>query len=111
MAVSDREPDKKPTHMREMLERLGVDPATGVLAHCELTFMTALHRCQNCPSKAACRAWLDSMPMSVAFAPKFCPNSDLFFELQFDQPGHIRGPYSDLCKPVRTAAKPARDGT
>lgn len=103
MPATNRGPDNKPTHIREMLERLGVDPAAGVLAHSELTFLTALHRCQNCPSKAACRAWLDSMPMSVAFAPKFCPNGDLFFELQFDQPGHVRGPYSDLCKPQRAS--------
>ncbi len=109
MPLSDR--DQKPTYVGEMLERLGVDPATGVLTNCELTFLTALHRCQNCPSKAACRAWLDSVPMSVSFAPKFCPNSDLFFELQFDQPGHIRGAYSDLCKPARPDAKPARGET
>jgi hypothetical protein len=27
------------------------------------------------------------MPSSVAFAPRFCPNADIFFELQVDQPG------------------------
>ena len=100
MAASDRKPDYKSAYMREMMERLGVDPACGVLAYSELTFLTALHRCQSCPSKAACRVWLDSMPMSVSFAPKFCPNSDLFFELQVDQPGHIRGAYNDLCRPA-----------
>ncbi|MCF8476409.1 MAG: DUF6455 family protein [Pseudolabrys sp.] len=109
MAESDRASDKKPTHMREMTERLGIDPAGGVLALSELTYLTALHRCQSCPSKAACRAWLNSMPMSVAFAPRFCPNSDLFFEMQFNQPGHIRGAYNDLCRPA--PAKPDRGET
>lgn len=104
MARSDRDPnqtagaDYQPTYIREMMERLGLDPATGVLAYSELTFLTALHRCQNCPSKAECRTWLDSMPMSVSFAPTFCPNADLFFELQVDQPGHLRGSYADICR-------------
>lgn len=106
MAQSNRDPkqapadraDYQPSHIREMMERLGVDPATGVLAYSELTFLTALHRCRNCPSKAECRTWLDTMPMSVAFAPTFCPNADLFFELQVDQPGHLRGSYAELCR-------------
>jgi len=37
------------------------------------------------PSKQACRDWLDSMPASAAFAPRFCPNADIFFEFQVDQ--------------------------
>lgn len=33
------------------------------------------------------------MPDSVSFAPPFCPNVDIFFELQVDQQGvaHITG--------------------
>ena len=109
MAASDRKLDQKPTYIREMMERLGIDPACGVLAYSELTYLTALHRCQSCPSKAACRAWLDSMPMSVALPPRSCPNSDLFFEMQVDQPGHIRGAYNDLFKPA--SAKQTRGKT
>ena len=26
------------------------------------------------------------MPMSVSFAPQFCPNADILFELQVEQP-------------------------
>lgn len=111
MAAAERKSDTKPNHMREMMERLGLDPANGVLAFSELIYLTALHRCQSCPTKEACRAWLESMPMSVSFAPRFCPNSDLFFEMQFDQPGHIRGAYADLCNPSRTEIKSARGGT
>ena len=78
--------EQKPIYMREMMERLGIDPAGGVIAHSSLTYLTALHRCQTCPSPQACRDWLDSMPMSVSFAPRFCPNADILFELQVEQP-------------------------
>lgn len=90
-------PEPKPTYLREMMERLGVDPAGGVVGHSGLTYLTALHRCQSCPSKQDCRAWLDSAPMSMAFAPRFCPNGDLLFELRHDQGGHLGGPTNALC--------------
>ena len=84
---------RKPTKLGEMMQRVGVEPAGGVVPRWSLTYVTALHRCQNCGSKEACQAWLDSMPMSVSFAPKFCPNADILFELQVDQPpdtGHVK---------------------
>jgi len=90
-----------------MMKRVGVDPAGGVVAHSGLTYLTALHRCQSCPSKQDCRAWLDSVPMSMSFAPRFCPNGDLLFELQVDQPGHIRGPATDLCSTRASDQVPA----
>lgn len=71
----------------EMMQRLGVDPARRSIAQSELTFLTALHHCQGCESKQQCRHFLDSAPMSFAFAPGFCPNKDLLFEMQFDQAG------------------------
>jgi len=40
--------------------------------------------------KHACREWLKTAPQALHFAPKFCPNGDIFFELQFDQPGGPR---------------------
>jgi hypothetical protein len=27
------------------------------------------------------------MPAAMAFAPRFCPNADIFFELLVDEPG------------------------
>ena len=91
--------EQKPIYMREMMERLGIDPAGGVIAHASLTYLTALHRCQACSSPQACRDWLDSMPTSVRFAPQFCPNEKILFEMQFDQPGHIGGACTDLLRP------------
>ena len=81
-----------PTHtqsiyMREMMEHLGIDPGGGTISHLGLSYAAAFHRCEACPSKQACREWLDRMPAAVAFAPPFCPNADIFFELQADEPG------------------------
>ena len=73
-------------YLDEMMERLGVEPAGGVVPRWSLSYATALHRCQGCRSKAACQEWLDSMPMSVSLAPNFCPNADILFELQVEQP-------------------------
>jgi hypothetical protein len=72
------------TYLKEMMRLLGIDPASGVLPQFSLAYMTALHRCQGCGAKAACRHWLDSTPMSVSFAPEYCPNGDILFELQVD---------------------------
>lgn len=98
MPAENHQPTNPSTYLREMMERLGIDPAGGVVARSGLTYLTALHRCQACPSKQQCRTWLDTAPMSFAFTPRFCPNGDLLFELQFDQPGHIGGACTDLCK-------------
>jgi hypothetical protein len=79
--------ERRPIYLCEMLERLGIEPGGGVVPHLSLSYATAFHRCEACTSKQACCDWLDSMPASVAFAPRFCPNADIFFELQVDQPG------------------------
>ena len=81
------EPSRK-IYLQEMMQRLGIDPASGVLPQFSLSYMTALHRCQACSAKGTCRHWLDSTPMSVHFAPQFCPNADILFELQVDKPDH-----------------------
>ncbi len=77
---------RQSTKLSQVMQRLGVEPAGGVVPRWSLTYVTALHRCQGCASKQACQEWLDSMPMSVAFAPQFCPNADILFEMQVDQP-------------------------
>ena len=79
--------ERQPIHMCEMMERLGIEPCGGVVPRLSLRYATALHRCETCALKQACRDWLGSMPTSVTFAPRFCPNADVFFELLVDQPG------------------------
>ncbi len=79
--------ERQPIYIWEMMERIGIEPWGLAAPHLGLSYATALHHCDACPSKGACRDWLDSMPSSVAFAPRFCPNADIFFELLVDQPG------------------------
>ena len=78
---------REPIYICEMMERLGIEPAGGVVPRLSLTYATALRRCEACPSTQACRDWLDAVPASVVFAPLFCPNADIFFALQVDEPG------------------------
>ena len=82
--------ERQAIYLCEMMERVGIEPGGGMAPHLGLSYATALRRCGACPFKEACRDWLDSMPESVAFAPRFCPNADIFFELQVDQPGAHR---------------------
>jgi transposase len=80
-------PHSQSIYMREMMEHLGIEPGGGTISRLGLSYAAAFHRCEACPSKQACREWLDSMPAAVAFAPRFCPNADIFFELLVDEPG------------------------
>ena len=82
-AASDK---RQSINLCRMMERLGVEPAGGIVSRWSLSYATALHRCQACPSQNACHAWLDDMPNAVSFAPRFCPNADILFEMQVDQP-------------------------
>jgi hypothetical protein len=77
--------EHQPAHMMcEMMQRLGIEPGGAVVPRLSLRYTTAFHRCEACPSKQACAEWLESMPETVAFAPRFCPNADIYFELQVD---------------------------
>ena len=67
-----------------MMNRLGVEPAGGVLPQYALRYAAARRKCEACASKPACRMWLDAHEVAP-FAPAFCPNGDAFFELQYDQ--------------------------
>ena len=82
--------ERQPIYISEMMGRLGIESGGGVAPHLGLRYAIALYRCKACLSKQPCRDWLDSMPASVTFAPRFCPNAEIFFELQADQPGAHR---------------------
>jgi len=73
-------------YISKMMERLGIDPGVGVVPHWSLSYLTALHRCENCTCKKTCRAWLDDV-VEASLPPRFCPNADIFFEIQMEQPG------------------------
>lgn len=81
--------DCRSIYMYEMMACLGIEAGGGVVPRFGLAYTTAAHRCEACTSKRVCRDWLEDKP-TAAFAPPFCPNADILFELQFDQPGvHI----------------------
>jgi hypothetical protein len=73
----------QPINVFKMMQRLGIEPSESALPRLSLLHATASHRCESCPSKRACRKWLDDAPESVSFAPAFCRNSDVLEELQF----------------------------
>ena len=79
--------ERQPLYLYEMMNRLGIEPGGGVIPSLSLTYATALHHCEACQSAQACRDWLDGAPALAAFAPRFCPNSNILFELKVDQPG------------------------
>jgi len=76
-----------PIQLYEMMTRLGIEPSGSVLPRLSLRYATAFQRCEACCYKKACRNWLDNRPATISLAPHFCPDSDILFELQFDQPG------------------------
>jgi len=86
MASADK-CDYKPPCIYEMMERLGIEVGGGILPRHSLTYATAFHRCAQCQTPDTCREWLKSAPEALNFAPKFCPNGDILFELQFDLGG------------------------
>jgi hypothetical protein len=71
----------------EMMERLGIRQCEGALSRLSLRLGIALRRCESCPSKKDCREWLDQAPRRANFAPRFCKNADILFELQCEKPG------------------------
>ncbi len=74
-------------YVYEMMARLGIEPIASVSPQLSLRYATAVHRCEACPYRCACRDWLDRTPERVTLAPHFCPDADILFELQVDQPG------------------------
>lgn len=73
-----------------MMARLGIEPGGGAVPRLSMRYAAALRRCENCRSKTSCRDWLDWAPAMVNFAPGFCANADILFELQYDQAGPRR---------------------
>jgi len=71
-----------------MMERLGVEPGAGVMPALGLRYATMLRGCAACASTQICGEWLARPPARLDLPPRFCPCSDLLFEMQFDQPGH-----------------------
>jgi hypothetical protein len=57
LVVASRE--HQPSNIGRMMAHLGIDPGGSVLPRPGLLYATALQRCGACPSKKACREWLN----------------------------------------------------
>jgi hypothetical protein len=79
--------EHRPFQLYEMMARLGIEPSGSVSPRLSLRYAIAIRRCEACEHKEACRQWLNQSTGSVSIAPHFCPDADILFELQFDQPG------------------------
>ena len=86
MAAADQR-EHKPPCIYDMMERLGIEVVGAISPRLSPTYASAFHRCEQCQTPDACRKWLKTAPQTLNFAPKFCPNADIFVELQCDQPG------------------------
>jgi hypothetical protein len=89
-AAAAIEIERQPTHIAEMMERLGLEPGASAIARLGLAHTAALRLCRTCPFKTRCGAWLESHRGPLAFAPSFCPIADILFELKFNDPGALR---------------------
>jgi Family of unknown function (DUF6455) len=67
----------------KMLERLGIELGAGVIPRYGLMYASAIRTCQRCGSVHACAAWLGSASANC-IAPDFCPNADIFLELELE---------------------------
>ena len=79
-----------PVQIYEMMARLGIEPSAAVLPRLSLRYAAAFQRCVACRSRKVCQDWLDYAPAMVNFAPPFCRNAEILFELQNDYPGPRR---------------------
>ena len=70
-----------PEQLCEMMARLGIEPGP------QTQLRVAAARCEGCRFKRACQDWLDYAPAMVNFAPDFCPNADMLFDMRYDQTG------------------------
>jgi hypothetical protein len=67
----------------KMLERLGIELGAGVIPRYGLMYTSAVRACRSCGSVRACTEWLGASS-ATAVAPDFCPNADIFFELELE---------------------------
>jgi Family of unknown function (DUF6455) len=80
---SSENSDVRELQVYKMMERLGIELGAGVIPRYGLMYASAVRACRTCGSVHACAAWLGSAPASC-IAPEFCPNADIFVELELE---------------------------
>jgi hypothetical protein len=73
----------------KMLERLGIEIGAGAIPRYGLMYSAAVRTCRSCGSMHACAEWL-ATASETCIAPDFCPNADIFFELELEGPTALR---------------------
>ena len=84
--ASSEQRDLAPLPVYEMMRRLGIEVAGGVIPRHGLTFACAVRTCRQCSGRMSCRKWLEDASPALSLAPGFCPNADLLFQLMLDVP-------------------------
>lgn len=72
-----RRVDAQARRLDDVMERLGIDPATAVRLESGTAFAEARRACIDCPQDRKCAAWLDASIILEA-PPVFCPNAGFF---------------------------------
>jgi uncharacterized protein DUF6455 len=67
----------------KMLEHLGIELGAGVIPRYGLMYVSAVRACRTCGSARACAGWLETDTAACA-APDFCPNAEIFTELELE---------------------------
>ena len=73
----ERDPERRASRMREMVQRLDVDCGALVRTNGGEAVMQARERCLRCPCVAECLVWLDGEAAGDG-TPEFCSNLALF---------------------------------
>ncbi len=73
----DRSVERQAIRMRQMMDRLDVDPALLVRSRNGETYAEALSRCLKCVDSTECLRWLDGY-LALEDGPGFCPNLKIF---------------------------------
>lgn len=86
-----------PLPVHEMMRRLGIESAGGVIPQYGLAFSCVERNCRDCQDPERCRKWLGDASLTMRLAPDFCPNAGLLLPLMLD------GPVTEPLPPAQTA--------
>jgi hypothetical protein len=73
--------DRQIANMSEMMQRLGLDPASVAQQGLGIPFAQAIRRCQSCDAGEVCCDWLQRAAVHLQHPPAFCANASLFEHL------------------------------
>jgi hypothetical protein len=84
MSALTQDSTAKRINVYEVMVRMGVDRACGVLPRFALTTLCALRTCATCNLNEPCSDWLAKAPDILSKPPSFCPSMILMSEILLD---------------------------